>query len=281
MSNILISDAGATKTSWSLLRDGHDEILRLQTLGINPVHQSENSIKKIIETAKCGFEGNHIDEVFFFGAGCASIELKEIIRKAIKDVLVPGEISVESDLIGASIALFGENEGIACILGTGSASAMVKQGKIIMQTPSLGYILGDEGSGVALGITLLNAIFKERLPKHIIEYFQEEYKLSLTDLITNVYRSPNPAYIASFSPFLWKHLDEYNIALLVKREFEQFFYKNILRYLRRGTFNLGFVGSIAFHFAHILKEVAENFNLKVEKILKEPMPELENFYSKK
>lgn len=282
MNEILIADAGSSKTKWSLLSSGAPLPMRISSEGINPLHDDPVSIEEKLHQVWSFFHGHKIEKVYFFGAGCAFEAIKDNMASLIKKKFQCQNAEVESDLYAASLALFGEGEGIACILGTGSNSCVFSEGKIVAKTPSLGYLLGDEGGGVSLGRQLLNAIFKHRLPKEIIAKFQDEYHLSIEELLNKVYLSEKAAsFIASFSPFLLKNIDTEEIRIIVEKEFERFIVNNISPYKSRDIKNIGFVGSIAFNFASILKSVVEKNGFILSEILKDPLPSLEQYYSVK
>lgn len=279
MRNTLLVDAGATKTDWSFLSDDSSQIIRYKSLGINPAHDSTEKIHSHFQDIKKIYKDFTIEKIFYYGAGCATPELKEEILCTLKSVFKSNEIQVWSDIEGAGRALFGEGEGVAAILGTGSATAFVSDGVIKDSIPSLGYILGDEGSGYALGKSLLNSIFKKQLSDKIVSEFQKEYKLDIYSLINNVYRSPKPAaYIASFTPFLLKFLEEEQIHSLVAKEFEIFFIKNILPYGELKIQNIGMVGSVAYCFRDLICGTAMNLGIRINKILQTPLTSLETFY---
>ena len=62
------------------------------------------------------------------------------------DVMDVEDITVHSDLLGAARALCGRDEGIACVLGTGSNSCQWDGEKIVKHVKSGGFIIGDDGS---------------------------------------------------------------------------------------------------------------------------------------
>ena len=282
MEKILIADAGSTKTSWSLSGQPEKQFCRITGAGVNPAHDSEDYLLENFSLVKEGLPPAKIDKIYFFGSGCATSSLKKKIRDSLANVFKTEEIIVESDLLGAAIALFGMDTGVAAILGTGSASCVCSEGKIINQVPSLGYLLGDEGGGVSLGKRLLNGIFKRTFSESLIENFQEEYNLSLPELINRVYGDKKAAtFIGSFTPFLKKQIQNKEIKALIENEFISFFEKNIIPYGNSGNYNIGFVGSIAFNFKDVLIECAKKFNYKVTSIIQHPLPYLENFYIQK
>lgn len=280
MKGILVADAGSTKTDWIFFQKGSSFAVRYQTPGINPAHTSIEYISSIVENVKIKLQGLEIENIHFFGAGCATENLNNKVLKAFSSKFPEAEISIKSDLEGAGLALFGNLEGIACILGTGSATGFYSDGKIKTKIPSLGFILGDEGGGVSLGKALLNAIFKKRLDTQLSHDFFEDYKLDLDLLLEKVYNEPRPApFIASFTPFLSKNIKNESIQNLVKEEFRRFFGHNLIPYGNLNERKIGFVGSIAFNFDNILKEVADEYGLEIFKLLDEPLTAIYQYYN--
>ena len=282
MKGILIADAGGSKSDWVLVTSTGD-ITRFATTGINPALMSEDVVRSKLLKVKDNFSlFPDIHEIRFFGAGCAYPEINTRLAHLIKDIWPSASIFIESDLMGASIALFGESDGIAAILGTGSNSCLYQKGKILDNIPPLGYILGDEGGGVALGKKLLSAIFKKELPREMADKFHQEYNLTLPELIRNVYGIPNPApFIASFAPFLSRNINNPAIYRLVRDEIYNFFLKNICKYTSYNQYSVGFIGSVAFSFKDIILEIGKEINLGIEKFLASPIEGLITFYMTK
>lgn len=282
MKNFLIADAGATKTDWALFLENNRPIVSYRTEGLNPAHMSQREIIGILIKVKEFYKNFEIHHIFFFGAGCATELFCQLISSALSEVFPDANSKVESDITGAGKALFRQGEGIIAILGTGSATALYKDGFLIESIPSLGFILGDEGSGAALGKRLINAVFKKTLPSVLIKKFEIEYKLSLPDLLERIYKHPAPArFIASFTPFLLNNLDNEDVYDMVKKEFFLFFEKNIFPYHRKSEQKIGMVGSIAFYFSQILREVAADNNYEICGIIKEPLSNLIDYYKEK
>lgn len=86
-------------------------------------------------------EGERIDAIYFYGAGCAFPEKNRIVEEAITPY-IPAPIEVYSDLMAAARALCGSRPGIACILGTGSNSCLYDGTEITEHISPLGFILG-------------------------------------------------------------------------------------------------------------------------------------------
>ena len=165
----LIVDSGSTKTDWCFaMPDG--KFVRINTSGINPAVQAPDIIEGILNNELLpslttqAINRNDVGEIYYYGAGCTP-DRQPIMRNIlIRTFSSSKTIEVNSDLLAAARALCLRKEGIACILGTGANSCLYDGANIIAQTPALGYILGDEGSGAVLGRNFLNGILKGWLP---------------------------------------------------------------------------------------------------------------------
>jgi N-acetylglucosamine kinase-like BadF-type ATPase len=270
---MLIADSGSTKTDWAWIENG-TIVHRVTTAGINPVHQGEEEILVDPQTVlQWG-----ADEVFFYGAGCIP-EKKGVVEKVLRKVFPDADrIEVESDLLGAARAVCQHQEGLACILGTGSNSCLYDGEKIMENIPPLGYILGDEGSGAVLGKLFLNALFKGALPDGMKEDFLQSSGLSYPEIIQRVYRQPMAnRFLASTSLYISEHLDVPALRDLVKQNFRDFFHKNIAQYGRHDL-PVGAIGSIAYHYRDLLQEVAEEEGYKLSTVAKSPMEGLVTYH---
>jgi len=269
----LIADSGSTKTDWVLTIEKGVE-RRFHTQGINPFHQSEESILTILReelvTQLPALDAEELS-IAFYGSGVRP-ELEPVMERLLRTAL-PTATAVEahSDLLGAARAVCGHREGIACILGTGANSCLYDGLRIVSNTPPLGYILGDEGSGAVLGIRFLNALYKGFLPATVVNDFQEDMKLSMADVIERVYRQPMAnRFLASLAPFVKSHADVPLVKELVVDNFRCFLRRNVAAYGRKDL-PVGFVGSIAFHFSSELKEAIGAEGMSIGPIIKSPL----------
>lgn len=269
----LIADSGSTKTDWVLTRNDRVEG-RFQTQGINPFHQSEECILNILREELVVQLPTTDDEelsIAFYGSGVRP-ELKPTMERLLQEVLPTATtIEAHSDLIGAARAVCGHDEGIACILGTGANSCLYDGTKIVYNTPPLGYILGDEGSGAVLGIRFLNALYKGFLPTTVVSDFRDTLKLSMAEVIERVYRQPMAnRFLASLAPFIKEHADVPQVHDLLVDNFRSFLSRNVAAY-KRPDLPVGFVGSIAFHFANELKEANEAEGMTLGPVMQSPL----------
>ena len=266
----LIADSGATKTDWCYGSADQHQII--QTQGINPFHQSAETISLILSEELIPQLASRtlITHIFFYGAGCTP-EKAKIVRTALQTFFPQATICVESDLLGAARSLCGREQGIACILGTGSNSCEYDGEKITSNISPLGYILGDEGSGAVLGKRLVGDCLKHQLPEHICQAFLEETKFTPAEIIDKVYRQPQAnRFLASLTPFPSRHREEPEIHALLVSCFNDFFLRNVMLY-NYSYFPVHFTGSIAWYFQEEVKEAAEKLNIRTGKFIKCPI----------
>lgn len=274
----LIADSGSTKTDWALTRE--DEVVaQYQTQGINPFHQSEEAILSVLRTELQPVLQVSPSTIYFYGSGVRP-ELEAMMAGLLTTVFPEAEAEAHGDLLGAARAVCGAHEGIACILGTGANSCLYDGRQIVSNTPPLGYILGDEGSGAVLGIRFLNALYKGFLPSDIVVDFQQETGLTMADVISRVYRQPMAnRFLASLAPFISRHQDQPEVRQLMTDHFRSFFSRNVVPYQRRDL-AVSFVGSVAFYNQEILREAAAAEGFTVGRVLKSPIEGLASYHCK-
>jgi N-acetylglucosamine kinase-like BadF-type ATPase len=275
----LIADSGSTKTDWALVENGM-VLGKFQTQGINPFHQDDATIITILQDEllpHLSTFNSPVLTLYFYGSGLRE-EQKLRMNALFKKTFPSGTIFLESDLLGAARALCGREEGIACILGTGANSCLYDGEKIVQNTPPLGYVLGDEGSGAVLGRLFMNAIFKDPQFVEIRELYMKETGLTMPLIINKVYREPLAnRFLASTSAFIHQHLEFRPLRQMVVDNFRSFFQRNLVQYQRRDL-PVHAVGSIAFNYQEELKEAAEKEGFTIGHLLATPMEGLIEYH---
>lgn len=253
---IIIADSGTTCIDWRILRDSAPEE-RLLSRGINPVYQSTEDIRQVFCDALGNISVRECAQVYFYGAGLLSPETRGRVTAALQALLPGSEVVAGSDLEAAGLALLGDEDGVAAIIGTGSNSGLYVGGRIVRSIPAGGYILGDEGSGAWLGKRLLSDFIKGMLPVEMDRAFRGEFPdLDYPAVVENVYRGEMPSrYLASFSRFLGGHQQEPYVQGLLREGFGLFLSRNVLRY-GRPDLPLAVVGSVAAVYRGSLEEAA-------------------------
>jgi glucosamine kinase len=276
---ILIADSGSTKTDWRLIRRSK-EIEQAKSAGFNPFYQSSDEIYKELEEVLVPQINDPVKEIYFYGAGCANEEKCSIVKVALKKAFPDVEtIEVTTDLYAAARALCNSEPGIACILGTGANSCVYDGSKIIANKPSLGFMLGDEGSGSYLGKRIVTDFLNQDLPQRLHEKFEKRYKTNKDEILENIYKKPFPnRYLAKYSQFLFHNLSDPYIYRLVYESFELFFKRNIFKYEGYKEHKIHFVGSVAFYYSNILRQVANDHGVHVRNILETPIAGLSLYH---
>ena len=274
---ILIAESGSTKTTWRLVgRDNNDETCI--TGGINPFLLGQDEMRRLLET-EYTLPRTVISEIWFYGAGCAFADRNRMVADVLSHFFGLSDIQVNSDLLAAARSLCGNQPGIACISGTGSNSCHYDGQEIIHNISPLGYVLGDEGSGNAIGRKLLSDILKNQLPAYIRDLFFDTYRVTVGEILDNVYRKPFPnRYLAQYARFVSANIDCPEMYTLAGNCFREFFSRNVMQYEAAGRLPVHFTGSVAFHFSEIIKTTAAGFGLRVEKISQEPMAGLVEYH---
>ena len=277
--NILIADSGSTKTDWVLVTDKGEVRAREKSEGINPVHQQEETIAGILSQLPETLA--RPDRVCFYGSGLRP-EYRNMMRQQLAAGLDadPDSVEAEGDLLGAARALCCREEGIACILGTGANSCVYDGSSIVANTPPMGYVLGDEGSGAVIGRNLLNGLYKGALPEELRKLFEDTYGMTLAEVIGRVYRKPLAnRWLASLSPFISQHKGEYpELGELVVRSFADFLRNNIRPY-RRNELPLSATGSIAHYYHDELARACADEGLLLKQTCASPMEGLIRYHT--
>lgn len=278
---IIVADSGSTKTSWYLLRNDGTVDEQCRTSGINPFFQQSSEIVKTLQE-ELPAAMRQTDTVFFYGAGVANQQKKNELFGVFSTFFKVTDIQLESDMLAAARSLCGNERGIASILGTGSNSCFYDGEKIAGGVPSLGYILGDEGSGSYLGRLLVKSIFRNQFPSHLIDRFKQDYEGETSTLLHKVYSQPYPnRYLAGFTRFLSDHLHEEAVQQLIRMSFRDFINGHIKLYDNARDMELHFTGSIASVFSVLLKEVIQEAGLKAGKIEADPGKGLIRYHQNK
>ena len=270
---VLIADSGSTKTDWCLKKGSGETLGFFTTSGINPSLQDTDEIESVFvrELVPNIPDMKEIRRVLFYGAGC-TLQRKGIVSDAFAKVgFNDSELVVESDMLGAAKAVCGDSPGVVGILGTGSNSCVYDGEKIVANTPSLGFVLGDEGSGAYIGKRLVGDCLKGVMSKRVCETFMGEMGLDVATVVQKVYKEAAPnRFLAGLSRFCAQHLDEPEICLLLVDCFEQFFRRNILQYegLSGGV---RLIGSIAEVYKVQVQEAAQNCSLVIDRIMRSPI----------
>lgn len=198
-------DAGGTSTIAALAQDGHF-VRTHQGSAANPSSRGvEAASDTIAQTIAAALDGA-IPEVIFVGAaGAGREQVARLIEESLQSRYPGAHIAVRDDACIALRAAVPAGDGLVLIAGTGSA-AYAEHAGVGYRAGGYGYLLGDEGSGFAIGsaaVRLLLRAYDERAPR---DEFTEEIAARLEantamDVLACVYGNPHAVtLIASLAP---------------------------------------------------------------------------------
>lgn len=277
---ILIADSGATKCEWCLLNGNKKDIVVTQ--GLSPYFLNASQIETVLRNELLpSIKKIAIGAVHFYGTGCLNPANAKLVQKAIKAVFHDAEIHVTHDLMGAAKALCGDEKGIACILGTGSNSCYYNGKKIVKNSPGIGYVLGDEGSGAYLGKKVIQYYLYNTFDEDLRYKFDETYRTNSVEILENVYKKPLPnRYLASFTLFLSQNRGHYMIENIIEDGLNDFFYYHLCKYGEIWKMPIHFVGGVSFAFKDVLQELCRSYEFVVGKIIKNPLEGLIDYHKR-
>lgn len=276
---LLIADSGSSKIDWATIDKGGN-IRYFETEGFNPYYKKTEELYKTVEKELLPMiDKDLVEEIYFYGSGCSTDSKKMNVEDTLKESFGHIAVFIEHDLFGAARALLGKQEGIACILGTGSNSCYYDGKEIVENVPSLGYLYGDEGSGTYIGKLLITAYLQNKLPGSLKKGFENKYNMSLEAILDASYNKGRPnIFLSSFSGFISEHISDNFLKNMVRVSFEDFFHLQILKYKKYDKATISFTGSVAYVFRDILTEVAKKFKVKIGKIERKPIHGLVEFH---
>lgn len=279
---IAIVDGGSTKCDWVILDNSTKITQKTETQGFNPnIVQPDLIPIEIEKNQHLYFLKDHLEYLFFYGTGCGTPENAAIMESQMKKVFTNAKIIIKEDMTAAAYAAYNGKPAIVCILGTGSNSCYFDGETVRRDLPSLGFLIGDEGSGSALGKQLLRRFFMKKLPKDLHQDFVATYHLTIDEAIKNMYHNPRAnAYLAGFNKFVAQKKSHPYFQNMIFDEMKNFFEYQVLPYEEAREAEINFIGSIAFIYDDILRSAAAELNLTVGKIVQKPIESLVEYHKK-
>jgi len=275
----LIADSGATKTAWCVI--GDSKIKTITTQGISPYFLTALQITELLKKELLPKLKNcKIEEIYYYGTGCASPQNARLVKKAIAALFDKAFIEVKHDLMAAARALCGRKKGIACILGTGSNSCYYDGKKIVNNSPGLGYVLGDEGSGAYLGKKVIQYYLYGTFDEELRGRFDATFVTTRTEILENVYKMPLPnRYLAGFTTFLAENRGHYMIENIIEDGLNDFFFTHLCKYREVWRMPVHFTGGVAFGFKDVLLQLCQSYEFELGRVHKNPVEGLIEYHS--
>lgn len=279
---IAIVDGGSTKCDWVILENSGKISQKTESIGFNPNIINADLIPQEIEKNPHLFLiKNQLDYVYFYGSGCGTAENALLVETQLRKVFPYAKVTVKEDLTAAAYAAYNGKPAIVCILGTGSNSCYFDGNAIRRDLPSLGFLIGDEGSGSAIGKHLIRRFFMKKLPADLHQDFVETYHLTIDEAIKNMYHNPRAnAYLAEFNKFVVQRKQHPYFQNMVFDEMKNFFEYQVLPYEEAREAEINFIGSIAYYYEDVLRAAAAELNLSVGHIVQKPIESLVEYHKK-
>lgn len=279
---IAIIDGGSTKCDWVILENSGKPHLKTTTLGFNPnIINPDFIMKEIDRNPELFFLKNHIEKIFFYGSGCGTEANAKKVEDEFVKIFPQAEVRIKEDMTAAAYAAYNGKPAMVCILGTGSNSCFFDGEKIRVDLPSLGFLIGDEGSGSALGKNLLRRFFMKKLPQDLERAFVNTYNLTIDEAIKNMYHNPRAnAYLGEFNKFIAEHKSHSYFQNMVFDEMKNFLDYQVLPYKEAGEVEINFIGYIAYIYEDILRSAAAELNLTIGKVVQKPIESLVDYHKK-
>jgi glucosamine kinase len=275
----LIADSGATKTEWCVLKKGKKKTIFTQ--GISPYFLSTDQIVSLLEKELWpSVRTSEITAIHYYGTGCANPDNARSVKKALGKVFPAAKATVTHDLMAAARALCGEQKGIACILGTGSNSCYYDGKKIVRNSPGLGYVLGDEGSGAYLGKKVIQYYLYHTFDEELRARFDATFTTTAPEILESVYKKPLPSrYLAGYTRFLAENRGHYMIENIIEDGLNDFFFQHLCKYKEVWKYPVHFTGGVAFGFRDIIQQLCHTYEFELGQVLQHPMQGLVRYHS--
>jgi len=279
---ILIAESGSTKTDWVAFSSNNEPDINIKTAGFNPHILSSLKIsEQLFQSKDLKVIASRIKEIHFYGAGCSSLPMKKVVKEALRSLFPTARINVYHDLEAAVRSTWKGEPAITSILGTGSNCCLYNGESICQNKPSLGYLLGDEGSGNNIGGKLYRSIVYGNAPKEIENDFLKQYNFDKTNLVNLLYSKQKPnEFLASFMPFVKERRNHPFIKEIITNAFQSFVDEHIKSFENYNNIECHFIGSLAYYFEEELNEVLVKEDIKMCSVTKSPLLGLLKYHKK-
>ena len=277
---ILIVESGSTKADWILV-DSDGIKCSFKTKGWNiMLLEQEEMLVRLDRLAELNPFISVVKSVHFYTPGVSIDSAVVSLEQILRNKFCNADVFVESDLLAASRSVYKGNPLFVSILGTGSNTAFYDGEELEQTSPSLGYILGDEGSGASLGKELLKAYLYRTLPEDLYFEFTKSYSISIESALKSVYTQEAPnRFLASYVPFLVANKNHVFIQDLVRKQFDSYIQTHLKSNLVICDYSITFVGSVAFLFQDILIDLCTKYALNISDFTQSPLQGLINYHS--
>jgi len=276
MGQILIGDVGSTSADWALIGKGQQQFFATQ--GHNPTVHPQTQLRAMVaELAKQIKEPISGATLRYYGSGVTPVLDFTLMDEPFHEILDIQGTTYASDLLGAAHALCGDSPGLVCILGTGSNACIYDGTRITYQSPSLGYLLGDEGSGCDIGRRLVQAYYYGEMPEELAKIFAGVVSDDRNAFLQLLYKAERPNQrLAALARFAVEHQEDPFVVGLVQGSLQSFITQHLRE--RSGLTRVHFVGSIAYFFSKEISHLLNIEGLILAAVLRKPIEQLARYH---
>ncbi|MBK9148053.1 MAG: hypothetical protein IPM12_09610 [Flavobacteriales bacterium] len=274
----LIAEIGGSSSRWALLQGaGNDAVVPFpgeSMPGYNPVSGDAAVFAQGIEAYLQGRLPGALeaDRISAYGAGCGTPERAARMESALRQLWPSARIEVRTDLEGAARGLWGADQGLIMVLGTGSSVGWWDGSALHQPFPSLGYVLGDEGSGADIGRALLQDAFYRRMPEALREQLFGPDGPDLREVLDAVHRSAFPSRaLAAYTQKLAPLSDGPYVRELVMSRFQAFIEAFKPFHGHDQTAVVRATGSVAWGFSPILSACLLDHGMELLGVERDPL----------
>ncbi len=272
---ILLAESGASKTAW---RIGTQQTIsyRWQGRGLNPsTLEKEAWLQELGQQLRLGADPAKIQELHFYGAGLGQAQRLKELQRYFAELLPNARLFLFDDLMAAVHAQM-IPEGVVLIMGTGSNAAYFRNGEVIARAGGLGYLLGDEGSGVDLGKELLRGALMHGWRTGLQNRILDKLAGDRSSLIQKLYQSDHPAaHLAALARVVYEFVEEPEVEEMVILRFGRLLDSTATPLMKGKEMPVVAVGSIAHYFRTLLHKACEIRGLQLGDVQQSPINSLE------
>ena len=270
----LVIDVGASSCKWSHLESGR-EVRRWVTPGFSALgtHLPDYFSNHYPQPKK----GKGPQRVFLYLPGYSGGPQHVGALGPLRDLFGCPEIEMASDLLAAARGMWGEGSGWIGILGTGSNMGYYDGKEVKRFAAPLGYLLGDEGSGVDLGKSFLRDLLRGRVPASLATSFAKEGASTGEAMLEEVYSNPRE-FLGPISRFIHANLWHDYCRELVSERFDLYLDIFLPENFRQFSEQVRMCGSVAFHFSDMLESAGKKAGVLIGKTAADPLDGLVRHY---
>ena len=252
MGTVLLADGGSSSVKWAIIRP-EQRVEFCESPALNPLFGTHDEhLATITSALGPSLGGTPVNDVHFYGAACGADQ--------------PGQ------------------PGLSASVGTGCNVGYYDGRKMVYYRPSLGYVLGDEGSGAWIGKRLVHDWLYGYLPtglaRALHDFAGDTYGVSQCEhgvysckkIVEQVYRGAHPnAFLSRFAQVAIEHQDVPYCHDLLREAMEQCVQHLGVPATQCGQMELRAAGTVAWYCRDYLAEACHDAGLHLSEVQRSPI----------